>query len=141
MLVCCASADNNGRKQNNDSYSVKSNTTDRKETDMKMIVYDSLKVGEENGISQKDLARILNMNERQLREEVAKEREAGALICSSDRGYYRAKNRAEIENTYNRLRSRALGTLAMLKPFAERLKREDVINEQMNIDDYLNGDS
>lgn len=115
--------------------------TDREDNNMKMIIYDSLKVGEENGISQKDLARILNMNERQLREEVAKEREAGALICSSDRGYYRAKNRAEIENTYNRLRSRALGTLAMLKPFAKRLNKDDVINEQMSIDDFLNGDN
>ena len=99
-------------------------------------IYDSLGIGEENAISAPDLARKLDISTRQLREEIEKERAAGALICSSNKGYFRG-NRQEIRATYELLRKRALGTLAMIKPFADYLQRGDVINEQMTLDDYL----
>lgn len=100
-------------------------------------IYDSLNIGEENAIHAADLARKFDISTRQLREEVERERAEGALICSSGKGYFRAKNREEIKATYEVLRKRAINTLATIKPFSDFLKRGDPYNEQFTLDDYM----
>ena len=102
-----------------------------------MRIYDSLPIGEQNAIPGATLAEMHDIDPRQLREAVEKERAAGALICSSNKGYFRG-NRKEIEATYNILRKRALGTLATIKPFADYLGRgEDPLNEQLTLADFM----
>lgn len=104
-----------------------------------MWVFDNLLIGEENAILSKDLARKLDITPRQLRDAIEKERAAGALICSSNKGYFRGKNRDEIAATYNHLRKRALGTLAMIKTFSDYLGRgDDPFSEQLTLADFMN---
>ena len=56
-----------------------------------------LPVGRENAISAYSLSQLLGCkNARELRILVSRERNNGAIICSSASGYYRPKNRAEI---------------------------------------------
>ena len=83
-----------------------------------------LKRGKENAISTKDLVKLSGCkSERHLRERIAEERAAGAIICSgSQNGYWLPKDRKEIlefcqtmesraKNIFNAVRSarRALG--------------------------------
>lgn len=69
--------------------------------------------GKENSISSEDLAQLTGCKSvRELQERIASERNRVALICSgSGKGYWRPKNRQEIQEFVKTMDARALNTL------------------------------
>lgn len=72
-----------------------------------------LPVGKENAITTQDLVKLSGCGSaRELQQHIAYEREHGAIICSgSGRGYWKPKNRQEIQQFVKTMRNRALSTL------------------------------
>lgn len=83
-----------------------------------------LPVGRENAISTEELVRLVGCNSsRELQEYIASERNRGALICSgSGKGYWRPKNRQEIQEFVRMMDARALNTLRAAKSARAALK-------------------
>lgn len=86
-----------------------------------------LKRGKENVISKNELMRIAGFkNERDLRRDIARSREAGQIICSSPArrggGYYLPKNRQEIEEFVSTLENHAKNTFKAISAAREALK-------------------
>jgi hypothetical protein len=85
--------------------------------------------GKANAIHFKDLARVLDINERELRSIVAELVTSGqACICStSSNGYFYKSNNDELQHTYKELRSRGLKDLMR----ARGLLRADIKENQI----------
>lgn len=83
-----------------------------------------LPVGKENAISTVDLVRLTGCKSaRDLQERIAYERNHGAVICSgSGRGYWKPKNRQEIQEFVRTMDARALNTLRAVKSARAALK-------------------
>ena len=83
-----------------------------------------LPVGKENAISTADLMRLMGCKSaRDLQERIAYERNHGAVICSgSGRGYWRPKDRQEIQEFVRTMDARALNTLRAAKSARAALK-------------------
>lgn len=83
-----------------------------------------LPVGKENAISTADLMRLMGCKSaRDLQERIAYERNHGAVICSgSGRGYWRPKDRQEIQEFVRTMDARALNTLRAAKSARVALK-------------------
>lgn len=83
-----------------------------------------LPVGKENAISTADLVRLMGCKSaRDLQERIAYERNHGAVICSgSGRGYWKPKDRQEIQEFVRTMDARALNTLRAAKSAREALK-------------------
>lgn len=83
-----------------------------------------LSVGKENAISTADLVRLTGCKSpRDLQERIAYERNHGAVICSgSGRGYWKPKNRQEIQEFVRTMDARALNTLRAAKSARAALK-------------------
>ncbi len=83
-----------------------------------------LPVGKENAISTADLVRLTGCKSaRDLQERIAYERNHGAVICSgSGRGYWKPKNRQEIQEFVGTMDARALNTLRAAKSARAALK-------------------
>ena len=83
-----------------------------------------LPVGKENAISTQELVRLAGCRSaRELQERIALERNAGAVICSgSGRGYWRPKDRQEIQEFVKTMNARALNTLRAAKSAKAVLK-------------------
>ena len=87
------------------------------------MIYSLLLEGAENAVTAKELAKMAGLpNVRQLQEEIARERDAGAVILSTCRnggGYYLPAEgdtgRREIEEYIRTLKSRALNTLRAIR--------------------------
>lgn len=88
------------------------------------IIESLLPVGKENAISTVDLMRLSGCSSaRELQQHIAKERNAGAIICSgSGKGYWRPKDREEIKEFCKTMNARALNTLAAAKSARQALK-------------------
>lgn len=80
-----------------------------------------LPVGKENAISTEDLVNITGCGSaRELQQCIARERKAGAVICSSTTGgYFLPENRTEIAEFRRSLKNRAENTLIAIES-AER---------------------
>lgn len=76
-----------------------------------------LPVGKENAITTQDLVKLSGCGSaRELQQRIAYEREQGAIICSgSGRGYWRPKDRQEIQEFVHTMNARALNTLKAVK--------------------------
>ena len=87
-------------------------------------IMNMLPVGKENAIGTADLVRLTGCKSaRELQERIALERNAGAVICSgSGRGYWRAKDRQEIQEFVKTMNARALNTLRAAKSAKAVLK-------------------
>lgn len=85
-----------------------------------------LPVGKENAISTTDLVRLTGCGSaRELQQRIASERNCGALICSgSGRGYWRPKNRQEIQEFVRTLDARARNTLRVTQSAKAVLKQQ-----------------
>ena len=85
-----------------------------------------LPVGKENAISTTDLVRLTGCGSaRELQQRIASERNCGALICSgSGRGYWRPKNRQEIQEFVRTLDARARNTLRATQSAKAVLKQQ-----------------
>ncbi len=83
-----------------------------------------LPVGKENAISTADLVRLTGCKStRDLQERIAYERNHGAVICSgSGRGYWKPKDRQEIQEFVRTMDARALNTLRAAKSARAALK-------------------
>lgn len=83
-----------------------------------------LPVGKENAISTVDLVRLSGCGSaRDLQERIAYERNHGAVICSgSGRGYWKPKDRQEIQEFVRTMDARALNTLRAAKSARAVLK-------------------
>ena len=83
-----------------------------------------LPVGKENAISTADLVRLTRCKSaRDLQERIAYERNHGAVICSgSGRGYWKPKDRQEIQEFVRTMDARALNTLRAAKSARAALK-------------------
>ena len=96
-------------------------------------ISDLLLEGAENAIAAKELAKMAGLpNVRQLQEEIARERDAGAVILSTCRnggGYYLPAEgdtgRREIEEYIRTLKSRALNTLRAIRSAQAALRDLD----------------
>ena len=82
-------------------------------------IVDLLPTGKENAISQKQLAAVLNISERELRKRIEFERRNGAVICSSTdadgSGYYLPQNVEEAQRFYATMQKRTRPTLECLR--------------------------
>lgn len=76
-----------------------------------------LPVGKENAVTTQELVKITGCGSaRELQQHIAYEREHGAIICSgSGRGYWKPKNRQEIQQFVKTMNARALNTLKAAK--------------------------
>lgn len=83
-----------------------------------------LLVGKENAISTTELVRLTGCKSaRDLQERIAYERNHGAVICSgSGRGYWKPKDRQEIQEFVRTMDARALNTLRAAKSARAALK-------------------
>lgn len=76
-----------------------------------------LPVGKENAISTADLVKLTGCaSPRELRERIAKERRAGAIICAgSVRGYWKPKDKQEVLEFVKVMDSRAVNIFAVTR--------------------------
>ena len=83
-----------------------------------------LPVGKEHSISTADLVRLTGCKSaRDLQESIAYERKHGAVICSgSGRGYWKPKDRQEIQKFVKTMDARVLNTLRAAKSARTVLK-------------------
>lgn len=83
-----------------------------------------LPVGKENAITTSELVKRSGCSSaRELQQHIAYERKHGAIICSgSGRGYWKPKNRKEIEEFCRTMDARARNTFAATKGAKEVLK-------------------
>ena len=83
-----------------------------------------LPTGKENAISTTELVRLTGCKSaRDLQERIAYERNHGAVICSgSGRGYWKPKDRQEIQEFVRTMDARALNTLRAAKSARAVLK-------------------
>ena len=98
-----------------------------------------LKRGKRNAISRRELMRLSGIdNERRLREDIAKRRSEGQIICSSfngkNGGYYLPENRQEIEEFLLSMEKHAKNTFNAIKAARKALKQ---IDGQMVIDETM----
>lgn len=82
-----------------------------------------LPVGKENAVTTQDLVKLSGCGSaRELQQRIAYEREYGAIICSgSGRGYWRPKDRQEIQEFVHTMNARALNKI---KSYADALVAE-----------------
>lgn len=83
-----------------------------------------LPVGKENAVTTQELLKITRCGSaRELQQHIAYEREHGAIICSgSGCGYWKPKNRQEIQQFVKTMNARALNTLKAVKSAKRALK-------------------
>lgn len=81
------------------------------------IIDPLLPIGKENAITTQELMKISGYgSSRELQKRIALERERGAIICSGPgRGYWKPKNRREIQEFIKFMDSRAWNTLKAAK--------------------------
>lgn len=99
------------------------------------IIDPLLPIGKENAITTQELMRISGCgSSRELRQRIALERERGAIICSgSGRGYWKPKNRQEIQEFIKTMDARAWNTLKAAKGAKKALrtaKKAELIYEK-----------
>ena len=83
-----------------------------------------LPVGRENAVTTEQLVRMTGCGSaRELQQRIAYEREHGAIICSgSGRGYWRPKDRQELQQFVKTMDNRAFNTLKAAKSAKRALK-------------------
>lgn len=67
------------------------------------MIAELLSIGEQNTRTCNELATVLNIDARDVRQAIRLERLAGAPICSCSKGYYLPDNDADIQHTIDRL--------------------------------------
>lgn len=93
------------------------------------MVEELLDKGKENAITTAELMRACNLEHRRdLTIQIARERAAGALICSTTSGqggYYLPESRAEVVEFINSMSNRAKNTFRAVRAAREYLKQID----------------
>ena len=83
-----------------------------------------LPFGKENAVTTQELMMLTGCGSaRELQQRIAYERERGVVICSgSSKGYWRPKDRQEIEQFIKTMKARALNTLKVIRSARQALK-------------------
>lgn len=90
------------------------------------MIAELLSYGEKSAISTPDLCRVLGITDtRELRQIVAKERKAGALILSSCAGYFLPESVDEVRRFVAHEDKRARSIMTAIKPARDILKQLD----------------
>ena len=91
---------------------------------LRIAVLAKLPHGKENAVKREDLAQLLQMNDRTVRELLEELRDAGVMVCNDQdgKGYYLSNNLDDVERQYRRDRARALSVLKRLKTSRAMLK-------------------
>ena len=94
-----------------------------------------LPIGKENAVTTQELVKMSGCGSaRELQQRIAYEREHGAIICSgSGRGYWKPKNRQEVQQFVKTMNARALNTLKAARS-AKRALRVPEGQQTMNGD-------
>lgn len=100
---------------------------------MKREIEPLLLFGEENAVPAALLASVLRIDQRRLRKQIAEERQDGALICSSVKGYFRPAKREEIQKYMNCMKKRAKHSFIAIRS-ARRALNEIDGQQEMRID-------
>jgi biotin operon repressor len=87
------------------------------------LILANIGTGEDNAVTLHTLMSISGLSERATRQTVEKLRRSGAVICSSDKGYYRPADVGELRRYIHRERSRA-NSIDITLVSAERLLTE-----------------
>lgn len=98
-----------------------------------------LPIGRENALSTAELVKMTGCTSpRDLQQRIAEERAAGAIICSgSGKGYWRPKNRQEIEAFVRIMDARASNTFAATRSAKAALQLPD---GQLEMEDCGHGE-
>ena len=88
------------------------------------IIDPLLPIGKENAITTDELMRMSGCgSSRELRQRISSERERGAIICSgAGRGYWKPKNRQEIQEFIKTMDARLLNPLKAAKGAKKALR-------------------
>lgn len=93
------------------------------------MIQELLNKGKKNAITSEDLMRTCHFDsKRELTMQIAKERAAGAVICSTisgHGGYYLPQSREEVKEFINSMSSRAENTFKAITAAREYLKQID----------------
>ena len=80
------------------------------------MIYERLSTGPENAVTLRYLANLLDMDERAVRAQIARERKVGRIIISdNEHGYFRPSNTEEIKRFYHSMSHRAKEILAVAR--------------------------
>ncbi len=91
-----------------------------------MKIVDLLQNGEKNAINMAELAARVNLDERELRRVIFRERCNGEIILSSSAGYYLPSNKEELERYIKRTEARAKSAFRSLKEARRKLRALEV---------------
>lgn len=93
-------------------------------------------IGKENAIHQGELAEVVGVSVRKLKEMITDARLEGVMICSNGNGYFIAKNRDEAQAFYISMRKQALTRLKSIKLIRHKLRE---IEGQISLFDNVEG--
>ena len=98
--------------------------TERQSGKTDFLIEGLLPVGKENAVTTQELVKMTGCGSaRELQQRIAYEREHGAIICSgSGRGYWRPKDRKEIQEFVHTMNARAFNSLKAVKSAKRALK-------------------
>lgn len=100
------------------------------------VVMEALQTGRENAISAQDLCKYLGFNGvRELQHEIARERNAGAVIlstCQEGGGYFLPGNDWEVRQFIKTLENRAKNTFAALRSARGLLRQQEVADDEQS---------
>ena len=85
-------------------------------------ITDFLMNGRENAIPMSDLALMLNLPERTLRQEILNARLKGELIVSNDQGYFLPSCQEDLKEYVNIRKARIRTSLQALRPFIKAIR-------------------
>lgn len=86
------------------------------------FITEFIPTGEGNAISLAELCRITGMENRTLRAAIERERQNGAVICSSVNGYFFPDTLSELQEYVHRERSRSCSITRSLRAAEKTLK-------------------
>lgn len=101
-----------------------------------LVVMEALHTGRENAISAQELCDYLGFNRvRELQNEIARERKAGAVIlstCQEGGGYFLPGNDREVRQFIRTLENRAKNTLEALRSARGLLRQQEVTEDEQS---------
>ena len=104
----------------------------------------SIPEGAENAISMKNLAKRLDIGQRELRRLVMIARIEGNIILSNDDGYFTSHDRKDIRRYYQRIQNRQRSTAEALSAIRRELKKAEDDSEYQQLSlfgaDYVKGE-
>ena len=87
------------------------------------MIHELLSVGENNARTCNELAKVLNMEPRDVRQAIRLERLNGALICGNGKGYYLPENENDVTRSIMRLVNTGKATLQVANAMKKNAKK------------------